>query len=756
MSENGVRKLGRYELLFLLGQGGMGEVHLARLTGAGGFEKLCIVKTVLPNLMGDEQFIDRFHHEARVLVQLTHSNIAQVHDMGEAEGTLYMAIEYVAGVDLSRIETRVERTGATMPLPVALYMGQKICEALGYAHRKAGADGEPLDIVHRDVSPHNVMVSYEGEVKVIDFGLAKSAARSKHTQANTVMGKLGYMAPEQAMAKKVDHRSDIFSAGIVVWEMIAGRPLYESGTMSEMVARMAFAELPTLKDVRPDIPDQLNDIVMKALTRDVNDRYQRADELARALNEFAVREGYTTGSEEVGNYVRAMCPEEFAAERQLRSRLSIMRKKGSSPALGSDEVPTAQMQTADGTFVRGSAPDVAALQEKKSDSGVSLTAAQRAISVYAPSSPDLAPPKGGTLVRSAPAKGGTVVRTAPPPKGGTVVAQRPDAPDDGELPVAPKSRLPMAIAGLLAFIALAAGALWWLNHQPAEAAAAGGQGGGPVAIADPPKDPDPEPVKDPEPEKEPEPAKDPEPEPAKDYVVIDHVKADKVWKLQRKSNDDLLLLAKGDKLAEGDRLDIVGEPDEKGLRPVYAHGAVMEITGSIAHVLLDEDLVLPPTVYVSKDASGKVHVVNRPRKDPVKEPAKDPAKDPVKEPAKDPVKEPAKVPAKDPVKTVEPVKTPARLTLRGKVFITSPDKKTKARTVQLTSENAVALTACELRLTNNLVAKVPSAIPAGSSTGMTFNLFRADSRPPLKEFAAGWALMDCKEGSGFWKETFAR
>jgi eukaryotic-like serine/threonine-protein kinase len=258
------RMLGRYQLLFMLGQGGMGEVHLARLTGAAGFEKLCIVKTVLPHLMGDQNFIDRFHHEARVLVQLTHSNIAQVYDMGEVENTLYMAIEYVAGVDLSRVESRVERQQVQMPIPMAVYIGQQINEALGYAHRKVGADGMPLGIVHRDVSPQNVMVSYEGEVKVIDFGLAKSTARSKQTLPSTVMGKLGYMSPEQALAKQVDHRSDIFSSGIVVWEMLAGRSMYQGGTMSEMVAQMAVADVPSLSAVRPDISPTLEQIVMRA------------------------------------------------------------------------------------------------------------------------------------------------------------------------------------------------------------------------------------------------------------------------------------------------------------------------------------------------------------------------------------------------------------------------------------------------------------------------------------------------------------
>ncbi len=347
------RMLGRYELLFLLGQGGMGEVHLARLSGAAGFEKLCIVKTILPQMQADPQFVDRFHHEARVLVHLTHSNIAQVYDMGEFERTLYMAIEYVPGVDLARVESRVSTTGSRMPLPMALYIGQQIAEALGYAHRKTGPDGMALGIVHRDVSPQNVMVSYEGEVKVIDFGLAKSAARSKHTLPSTVMGKLGYMSPEQALARPVDHRSDIFSAGIVVWEMIAGRPLYEGGTMAEMVAMMANPTIPSLRSVRPDVSNTLDQIVMRALAVDPAARYGRCDEFARALNELAVREQLTIGAEEVGNAVRAMCPEEFAAERQLQSKLSILRKKNrpsQAPAAEEfEEEPTVQ-----GTFVRGS------------------------------------------------------------------------------------------------------------------------------------------------------------------------------------------------------------------------------------------------------------------------------------------------------------------------------------------------------------------------------------------------------------------
>ncbi|WP_426755817.1 serine/threonine protein kinase [Myxococcus sp. Y35] len=316
------RFLGRYELVHPLGQGGMGEVFLAKISGAAGFEKPCIVKTILPALLKDRQFLDRFHHEAKVLVHLVHSSIAQVYDMGEADGTYFMALEYVAGVDLAYLLEQARAQGVAVPVPVALYIGQRIAEGLGYAHRKTGPDGSPLGIVHRDVSPHNVMVSYEGEVKVIDFGLAKSAARSKYTLPSTVMGKLGYMSPEQVRAEPLDHRSDIYSCGVVVWEMLAGRSLIPHGTVGEMMAAMSQPVVPSLQELRPDVDASLDAVVRRALEARPDGRYTRSDELARALNTELVRSGAEVGAEEVGHFVRGLCPEAFDAQRKLISKVS--------------------------------------------------------------------------------------------------------------------------------------------------------------------------------------------------------------------------------------------------------------------------------------------------------------------------------------------------------------------------------------------------------------------------------------------------
>src|SRR6218665_289991 len=327
------RLLGRYELVHLLGQGGMGEVYLAKISGAAGFEKPCIVKTILPTLLKDRQFLDRFHHEAKVLVHLVHWSIAQVYDMGEAENTYYMALEYVAGVDLAFLQEQARVQGQSLPIPVALYLGQHISEGLGYAHRKMGPDGQPLGIVHRDVSPHNVMLSYEGEVKVIDFGLAKSAARSKYTLPSTVMGKLGYMSPEQVRAEAVDHRSDVYSCGVVVWELLAGQPLFAHGTVGEMMAAMSNPVVPALQELRPDVDPALDAVVRRALAPHPEDRYARADDFARALNEQLLRHGASLGAEEVGNFVRGLCPEAFASQRQLLSRLT------SNPSLRRTPLP---------------------------------------------------------------------------------------------------------------------------------------------------------------------------------------------------------------------------------------------------------------------------------------------------------------------------------------------------------------------------------------------------------------------------------
>ncbi len=336
------RHLGRYELLELLGEGGMGSVWLARLTGAAGFEKLCIVKTVLPSIAKDAEFVSRFLHEGRVLTQLSHGNIAQVLDMNEAEGQLFLALEYVAGVDLARLHEQVRAAQEFMPLALLVALITQAAEGLGAAHRRHALDGTPLNIVHRDVSPHNVMVSYEGEVKVIDFGIAKSEARSRHTAQASVMGKLGYMAPEQARGEPVDHRADQFALAIVAWELLSNQSWVRRGTLTEMVVAMANPTVRMLAPMRPDVPASLESVILKALSPLPDGRFKDTDEFAQVLMGELLALGPPPTKPQLGEYVRLRCSADFATTRLLLTRVSTQR---SPPPEGERTQPEMFSQT---------------------------------------------------------------------------------------------------------------------------------------------------------------------------------------------------------------------------------------------------------------------------------------------------------------------------------------------------------------------------------------------------------------------------
>jgi eukaryotic-like serine/threonine-protein kinase len=302
----------------------MGEVFLARITGAAGFEKLCVIKTILPQLTADRDFVDRFRHEAKVLVRLNHSNIADIYDMGEVDGALFMALEYVPGVELSFIQERARAEGTQVPVEIAVHFAQRIADALGYVHRRTGDDGAPLGLVHRDISPQNVLVSYEGEVKVIDFGLAKSSAKSRKTQPATMLGKLGYMSPEQARAEAVDFRSDIYSCGVVAWELLAGRPFFSATTVGEMLAQMSAPPRRPLMPLRAEVTPSLDAVIQRALNPRPEDRYPKADEFSQALSEQLLRMKSVVGGERVGEFVRHLCPQEYDGQKQLLGELATI------------------------------------------------------------------------------------------------------------------------------------------------------------------------------------------------------------------------------------------------------------------------------------------------------------------------------------------------------------------------------------------------------------------------------------------------
>jgi serine/threonine protein kinase len=274
---------GPYRLIERVAIGGMAEVFKAKRTGVEGFEKVLAVKRILPHLSDNKEFVDMFIDEAKMVAGLSHPNIVQIFDLGKIEKSYYIAMEYVHGRDLRSILRRAREKDVRLPLELAALVVSKVCSALEFAHRKKDERGRAMLIVHRDVSPQNILISFEGEVKLTDFGIAKAATKASITDSGALRGKLLYMSPEQAWGKPMDRRSDIFSLGVVFYEMVTDhRPFLASSDMSilEMVRECQVARPSTLN---PRLPERLENVVMMALARDPDDRYQDAAEMYRDL-----------------------------------------------------------------------------------------------------------------------------------------------------------------------------------------------------------------------------------------------------------------------------------------------------------------------------------------------------------------------------------------------------------------------------------------------------------------------------------------
>lgn len=301
-------ELGRYTLLERIDAGGMAEVFRARLTGVSGFEREVAIKRILPNVAEDSEFIRMFIDEAKIAVQLNHPNIAQIYDLGCDAGTYYIAMELVHGRDMRTIFRLFYDRGQAMPIPMVVHIFLRVCDALHYAHFAEAPGGRSLALVHRDVTPQNILISYEGEVKVIDFGLARAAGRVSQTQAGVVKGKLAYLSPEQSRGKKVDHRTDIFATGICLWEMLTGARLFLGPNDVETVRRVQRCEVPPPRTVNPRIPPDLEEIVLRALARDIQQRYQTAMELHDDLQAFSYGLGSRFGTDSLADWMSRTFP----------------------------------------------------------------------------------------------------------------------------------------------------------------------------------------------------------------------------------------------------------------------------------------------------------------------------------------------------------------------------------------------------------------------------------------------------------------
>jgi serine/threonine-protein kinase len=339
-------QFGPYTLLERISLGGMAEVFKAVEFGVDGFERTVAVKRILPHVAEDEEFIAMFKDEARIAVQLTHSNIAQIYNLGHEHDSFYIALEYVAGKDLRSIFERCRSQGTVMPIAQACFVVMRVCEGLDYAHNKKDKYGRHLNIIHRDVSPPNVLVSYEGQVKLIDFGVAKAAGRASNTQAGILKGKFGYMSPEQVRGMPLDRRSDVFSLGVCLWEVLTNQRLFQAET--------DFATLEKVRAVHVDPPSQhnaeigadLERIVFKALASDPAERYQSAMELHDELQAFMFAQGLFYSRKDLAAWMRRQFAKEIEIEkekvtqqaamakdqqRQLRQRKTMMMSPGGAP-----------------------------------------------------------------------------------------------------------------------------------------------------------------------------------------------------------------------------------------------------------------------------------------------------------------------------------------------------------------------------------------------------------------------------------------
>ncbi len=403
---------GKYLLLDRVNVGGMAEVFKAKAFGVEGFERLVAVKRILPSIAEDAEFIEMFIDEAKIAVQLTHANIAQIFDLGRVGESYFIALEYVHGKDLRTIFDRARKRGEPLPVPMACFNIMKVCEGLAYAHDKKDASGRELNLVHRDVSPQNVLISYDGEVKLIDFGIAKAAGKASKTQAGILKGKFGYMSPEQVRGLPLDRRSDVFAVGIVLYELLTGERLFVGETDFSTLEKVRNVEIMPPSTYNRRIPDELEQIVLKALSKDVDDRYQTAMDLHDDLQSFMYTSGNFFARKDLAAYMRKTFAEEIAKESAKDEEFAKITAPPASGLGAFDDLPPAQ-----GAGVPTAAPPKPS-QRKATLMGV-------------PAAP---PPPPGPRVSKAPAPPPPPPRvSAAPPE---VAAAPPIPPSVGPVPVA--------------------------------------------------------------------------------------------------------------------------------------------------------------------------------------------------------------------------------------------------------------------------------------------------------------------------------
>jgi serine/threonine protein kinase len=331
-----VGRYGKFDLLGRIAYGGMAEIFLARELQDGRAGRFVVVKRVLPHVANDRTFVDMFTDEARLVMQLSHPNICHVYSYGREEGAPFISMEWVNGMPLSRVQRRAKSRGG-LSVPLALKIVAQVADALDHAHRAVDqSTGEPLGIVHRDVSPQNVMVSFDGVVKLLDFGIAKAASHSTRTEAGTIKGKFAYMAPEQCLGEPLDARADVFALGIVLLELLAGHHPFKKQTEFDTMRALVYEAAPAPSALAAGISPRLDAIVRQATAKRRDERFQSATEVGLALEQELARMGEVVTTARIGERMNELFREEIKAGPRLDTRIQVPpAKEGTSEA----EVP---------------------------------------------------------------------------------------------------------------------------------------------------------------------------------------------------------------------------------------------------------------------------------------------------------------------------------------------------------------------------------------------------------------------------------
>ncbi|MDB4959902.1 MAG: serine/threonine protein kinase [Myxococcales bacterium] len=342
------KRLGKYEILALLALGGTAEIYLARIGGTNGFEKYVVVKCLHDHLADDTDFVKMFLDEARLAAQLDHSNVVQTFELGEHENRYYMVLEFLAGLSLAMVVRRAQErlSGGKLPIPLTLNIAAQACAGLHYAHERASS-GKPLNIVHRDISPQNLVISFEGVVKVVDFGIARAEMRETKTKAGTIKGKFAYMSPEQCVANNVDRRTDVFALGVIIWELLTGKRLFKRNSPYETYQAVIECNVPPVSSINHEVDPAIDKIIAKAVGKAKEDRYPTAEAFGDALQGYLHHRGKGSGPGEVGRFFDQYFSQEIEEHGERMRELISGREAAGDSGLGWGEEDDKGLETVD-------------------------------------------------------------------------------------------------------------------------------------------------------------------------------------------------------------------------------------------------------------------------------------------------------------------------------------------------------------------------------------------------------------------------